>query len=104
MDAQQVMINKSFNQVERTEANQHRAGQKLARPAKVPPPRGAPQDDQAQNDKDIRAGVKDAVQQCIEFEIFNAVGRIARARYHVMPLQDLVQHDPIEESAEAKAE
>ena len=48
--------------------------------------------------------MEDAVPQGIDFEIADAGRGITGAGQHVVPLQDLVQHDAIEESAQAQAE
>ncbi|MFC7693237.1 hypothetical protein ACFQY5_30475 [Paeniroseomonas aquatica] len=44
------------------------------------------------------------VGQGIEPQVRHAVGGVAGAGQHVVPLQDLVQHDAVEEAAEAEAE
>jgi len=48
--------------------------------------------------------VEDAIPEGIHLEVLDTVGRVARAGQHVVPLQDLMQHDAVEEPAEAKAE
>jgi hypothetical protein len=45
-----------------------------------------------------------AVPQCIEFEILDGVRWKARAREHVMPLQNLVQDDAVEKTTKAEPE
>src|SRR5688572_24067050 len=44
------------------------------------------------------------VPEHIDFNIAHAVSRVARARQHVMPLQDLVKDYSVEKSAQAEAE
>jgi hypothetical protein len=43
-------------------------------------------------------------QTMLEFKVLQMVRRIARAGRHVMPLQDLMQHDPVEKAAEPQPE
>jgi hypothetical protein len=40
----------------------------------------------------------------VELEVLEIVGRIACAGQHMVPLEDLVQYDPVEEAAETEAE
>ena len=47
---------------------------------------------------------EDAVPQHVELQIAESVRRITSARQHVMPLQDLMQHDAVEKAAKAEAE
>jgi hypothetical protein len=48
------------------------------------------------------AGVEQAVEKRVEPKVLNTVGRIAGAGRHMVPLEQLMQHDSIEESAQAK--
>ena len=65
--------------------------------------RGPPKEEQAgQNEKVCRA-VKDAVPSRVEFEVLDGVDGKSTAE-HVMPLQHLMQHDAIEETAQPEAE
>src|SRR3712207_7032443 len=50
----------------------------------------------------FRSGVKHAVPEGVDFQIVHRVRRITRARDEMVPLQQLVQHDSVEEAAEAK--
>jgi hypothetical protein len=63
-----------------------------------------PQNDQTGDHEKVRACVEDAIPQRIDFQIGHAVGRVAGAGQHVMPLKQLMKHDPIEKPAEPKAE
>jgi hypothetical protein len=47
--------------------------------------------------------VKDAVPSRVEFQILDGIDGIPTAE-HVMPLQHLMQHDAIEETAQSEAE
>ena len=44
------------------------------------------------------------VRERVHFEVRHAVGGKAGAGQHVVPLQHLVQHDPVEEAAQPEAE
>ena len=46
-----------------------------------------------------RTTVKDAIPQRIQFQVLNGVDRIPVTQ-HVVPLKQLVQHDPIKDSSE----
>ena len=48
--------------------------------------------------------MKQAVPQRVYLEVVNVIRREPGAGEHVMPLQDLVQHDAVEEAAEPKPE
>lgn len=63
----------------------------------------APENEQTCHYEEISGAVKYPVPQCIELEVINRVDGIPAAQ-HVMPLQDLMQHDPIKEAAKAEAE
>jgi RNA polymerase sigma-70 factor (ECF subfamily) len=65
-------------------------------------PRIAPQYVKAKRRERVGARVKQTIPERVDFQVLDAGGRIARARQHVVPLQDLVQHNPIEETAEAQ--
>jgi hypothetical protein len=53
VDAEQVMIDDSFDQVEQTEADQERAGEQLGRPSDVPATGRPPQNPQPDRDEDV---------------------------------------------------
>ena len=68
------------------------------------PMRGTPQRDQSKHDEDVGRGMEEPVEESVDLEVLHAVRRIPSARDHVMPLEHLVQHDAVEESAEAESE
>jgi hypothetical protein len=63
-----------------------------------------PQDEEAEQDKEIRAHVKKPVPQRIDLKVRYAVGWISGTGEHVMPLEHLMQNNPIEEPPEAQPE
>jgi hypothetical protein len=44
--------------------------------------------------------VEEAIPEGVDLQILDAVGGITCAGQHVMPLQDLVQHDAVEKAAQ----
>jgi hypothetical protein len=66
--------------------------------------RRAPWDDEAQQDKNIRGRVKEAVPQRIDLKVLHAVGRIPGTGEHVVPLKHLMQNNPVDEAPEAQPE
>ena len=63
-----------------------------------------PKDGKARCHEQICAGVEDAVPDDVEFEVVQSVGGVTGTGQHMMPLQDLMQHDPVEEAAQPQAE
>ena len=56
----------------------------------------------ADGDEDPRGEVEEAVHECVLLQSGDGVGRVlARAGEHVVPLEDLVKHDAVDEPAEA---
>ena len=64
----------------------------------------APEDPEAEHREDVGAGVEEAVPQGVHLQVLHAVGRVTGAREQVVPLQDLMQHDAVEEAAEPQPE
>jgi hypothetical protein len=60
----------------------------------------APQNEEACHYEKISGAVEYSVPHCVELEIVYRVHGIPAAQ-HVMPLQDLMQHDPVKEAAKA---
>ncbi|HUQ76790.1 MAG TPA: hypothetical protein VM183_18875 [Burkholderiales bacterium] len=104
MQAEDVMVDDPFDQVEDSETHQHRPDQQSGRPAHVHAVRMAPKDRQPEHHEQVRAGMKETVEERIELEISDAVRGVTRARHHVMPLQHLVQDDAVEKTAQAEPE
>ncbi len=98
------MIDHALDQVEDPEAHQHRAYEQLTGPAYMRAVRLPPQYDEPEQDEDVGAGMEEAVPERIDFEVEDTVGRVAGAGEHVMPLEHLMQDDPVEEAAQAEPE
>ena len=60
-----------------------------------------PQDEQAGDHEDVGGAVKDTVPARIELQILDRIDRIPAAQ-HVMPLQELMQHDAVEQPTQAQ--
>src|SRR5690348_3744232 len=69
----------------------------------MPSLRCAPKQEQADQNEYVSRAVEDAVPAGIQFKVLDCVDRIPAAQ-HVVPLKHLMQHDPVEEPAEAKPE
>lgn len=68
------------------------------------PVRRAPEQHEPEQYEDVGGRVEQAVPAGIDLKVADAVGRIPGARQHVMPLEHLMEDDPIEESSEAQSE
>jgi hypothetical protein len=66
------------------------------------PLRATPEHGEACNDEYVGGAVKDAIAKGFELKVFDADERIPAAQ-HVVPLQQLVEHDAIKEAAKAQA-
>jgi hypothetical protein len=104
VEAEDLVVDRALHEVEEPEAEEDRARQELARPADMRVPPGAPEDHEARDGEDVGAGVEDAVPEGVDLQVLDGVRRIARARDEMVPLQQLVQHDAVEEPAEAEAQ
>jgi len=103
VELKELMIDDALDHIERSETHQDRSGQQFTRPPQMRPVRRPPQQQKARDDENIGAGVKNAVPQRVELQRREIHGRVEMA-HHVMPLQDLVKHDPVEKAAQSKAE
>lgn len=100
VEAEKVMMHPPFDEVEQAKVHRSRARKHPARPPQMRPMRGAPQRERARRDAD--AGVDEAVPDGVVANGVQAIGRV-RLADHAVPLERLVQHDPVEEAPEAKA-
>jgi hypothetical protein len=103
VDAEQLMVDDPLDRVEEAEADEEGAGQHPVRPGEVLPVRGAPEDEEPGDDEEVGRRVEEAVPEGVELEALEVGDRVPAAQ-HVVPLQHLVQHDAVEEAAEAEAE
>jgi hypothetical protein len=63
---------------------------------------GAPQQDETDHHEEIRGGVEEAIAERVDLQVANVVRWVGHAD-HVVPLEHLVQDDPVEETTDAHA-
>ena len=99
MDAEQLVIDDAFEDVERAPADENE-------PVKHAPRRHAVTDQrETREDHDQHRGVEEAVRERVHLEAVLGRDRpTLGAREHVVPLENLMEEDPIDEPAEANAE
>lgn len=105
VDREQMMVNDALNYVEQAPADQQpaREGASANRPSPFCCP--SPEDVEARRDRDPCSGVKKAVPKRVPFQSGHRGSWVAALTCeHVMPLEDLVEHDPVYKAAEADAE
>jgi hypothetical protein len=97
VNAEDEMGEASLGQVEQPESHEQRADEG----PEAPPPalRADPDKEQTAHRQDPGGGMEEAVDQRIEFKVADGGGRKARTRHHVVPLQDLVEEDSVDEAA-----
>lgn len=98
------MVDQAFDKVEDPKTYQESAHHHLAGPPEMGLAGRPPKHHKAKRDENIRTGVENAVPKRVELEVLDGVGRVPGAGQHVMPLQNLMQNDPVEKPAEAKSE
>ena len=101
---QNVVIDDTLDYVERAPADQQPAYQQHRGPTDVGQPSGTPQQSKPYGCAYVSGGVKEPVPDGVQLEVSDRVRRVARAGEHVVPLQNLVQYDAVEEAAEAHPE
>ena len=101
---QDVVVHEAFDHVEEPKAHQKASHEHLARPPEVNPMRRSPQKHQSNYNKNISGRMEQAVKQGIEFKVFQAVRWITGTCRHVVPLQNLVQHDAVEKSSQTQTQ
>jgi hypothetical protein len=102
MDRENVVVNDAFHEVEEAPPDQHPADEGSAADCPVPVCCAPPEDVKARGDGDPGSGVKDSVPEGIRLEArYRRAGIVARTREHVMPLKQLVEHDPVHEAPKA---
>jgi hypothetical protein len=103
--AEQMVVDETLGDVEEPPAEQHPAGEHAARADAHVRPRGPPEEPDADGSEDPRRRVEEPVGEGVRLEPGDGRLRIAAlAREHVVPLQDLVQHDAVHEAAQPDAE
>src|SRR4051812_27830166 len=101
MNAKQLVIDQALDQIKDTPTDQHCADQDTRRPCDATARTCSPQHGQADQREQVGHGMKQPIRERVQIEIRNTGGWVASAGKHVMPLQNLVEDDSIEESAEA---
>src|SRR3954467_11770329 len=104
MKAEKLMVDGALTHIEQTEAYQESAEEQLARPAEMGAPCGPPEKSQPNGDEHVGERLKEPVPERVDLQVLEAVGRIAGSRDHMVPLQQLMQDDPVEKAAETEAE
>jgi hypothetical protein len=104
VDPQDVVVDDALDEVENPPTGEDPSQQVLAARAEhvgtAPPERHEPDDQEP-----IRHGVEQAISERVHLKAADiSRGEIPRTGQHVMPLQDLVQQDAIEESAETQSQ
>src|SRR5829696_2184743 len=105
VDPEDMMVDDAFDEVEHAPADEHPAEERA--PVDGPPPlAGAvPEDVETRRHRHPRRGVEEAVRERVRLEAGDGRrGILALAREHVMPLEDLVENDPVNEPAKPDSE
>ena len=100
VQAKEMMVNDAFNQVKKPKTYQERPPEELARPADMGPLRRPPQEEEAEHDTYICAHMKEAVPEGIDLKMLHTGGGISSTGEHVVPLQHLMEQNPIKESSQ----
>jgi hypothetical protein len=90
VEAEQLVIDQTFNNIEDAEAHQECAGEELAGPADMVFLRVAPQHAKTNGSEDVRAGMEEPILEGLYPQVLDAVWSITRAGQHMVPLQALV--------------
>jgi hypothetical protein len=101
--AEPLVVDHSLHAIEQPEPDQQRADQLPVRPRQVLAVRRAPEHEQARDHEQVGRGVEEPVPERVELQVVERGDRVPTAQ-HVVPLQHLMQHDPVEEPAEPEPE
>ncbi len=99
MEAEDLVVDDPLDEVEEPPAEQQRAAERTARPRNVRTTRGAPQHRHSGGHEDPCGGVKKPVPHHVDLHRYEVDGHDPGGQ-HVVPLQDLVEDDAVDESAE----
>jgi dipeptidyl aminopeptidase/acylaminoacyl peptidase len=103
MKVQDLMVDQALDGVEETPADEHAADERRGPALLVPRPVRRHQDEHAGDRDDPRRRVEDAVAQCVQLQVLQRV-RWRRSADHVVPLEDLMEDDAVEESTQSDSE
>jgi len=100
------VVDQALHQVEDAPAGEEEAEVHPPGRCEVAALPGAHQQNRGHGDEHPRDEVKETVYERVGLEPSHGVHRLAAAvaREHVVPLQDLVERDPVDEAAEPKAQ
>ena len=103
MDVQNMVIDDSFHEIEKSPAKNHRANERFGRQSDIALTNGVPQERQPDGSHHPRQYVKESVPEHIDLQVHDKLfwwdaSRGVFGREHVMHLQELVQHDAIDEA------
>jgi hypothetical protein len=105
MDAEDLVVDQALDEVEAAPAGEHQSDVGTVGRGDLTVMPGTEHQPRADGHADPRRDVKEAVRERVRFEPGDRRHRmVAGAREQVMPLQELVQDDPVEESAQPDPE
>ena len=105
VQAQEVVIDDPLDDVEKAPPNEHPADEGLSAERPAPVLGSSPENPDTRQYSDPRRGVKQPVRKRVGLQARNrGLGVAAFTREQVVPLEDLMQQDPVYEPSEADAE
>lgn len=103
--AENLVIDQALDEVERAPACENSPEKSLARPGPRLPASRPEQESDARNGEDPDRQVKETVLRVLALEVLDGRGLAGGRRAdHVVPAEDLVEDNAVEEAAKAKAE
>src|SRR4051812_17285925 len=103
MQVQELMVDQAFDGVEEAPADEHAADERGRAAFLVPRPVRRHQNEHADDRDDPGGRMEDAVTERVQLQVLDGIGR-HRSADHVVPLEDLMQDDAVEESTEPDAQ
>lgn len=105
MNSKNLMIDQSFNEIEHAPAAERSSNQCLSTPFSVRLLSGAEEHSNADHREDPSCQMEESILGILSLQCRHGLGLTGfGGADQVMPAQDLVQHDSIEETTEAKAQ
>ena len=105
VNAENLVVDDALHEVERAPTHQHRSGKSLAGPTLRLLMRGTEQQNDARNRENPDGEVKETVLSVLDLHVFDRCGLTSGRRAdHVMPAENLVEDNAVEEAAKAEAE
>ena len=102
---EKVVVHEALDEIENAPSNEHPPNQGSAAHRLVRRLAASPKQPQSEGDREPRRRVEEPVGKRVRLEPSHRCRRIAPfARQQVMPLQDLVENDPVHEAAQAHAQ